>query len=314
MGTPVGNYGSLDDLQDEAPSQIPAPVDSGGMSSSTTAAAAVSWGAEGSPAVSMAGEYINVNDSIQFTAFNSNAALTSLTAQLRIMLPDGTIQITPLTIGSLSADRTANVASLSQVEGFLLAVVVGPPSAATVRGQTYVTVNIVRGAAPTLLTTLQLVADYVTTSFLPSWPGGELKSSVDGPGALLAYQSTLPTHGANPLIDSPAGVVWRIISASVPLTTDGVAGNRTVQLSVSIAGGSPLTMQMPFAQPASETVTYTWGSGVPFSPAASTGQAAPLPVDFRLAAPIEVKTITGGLDTNDQYNKLSLLVEEWINV
>jgi hypothetical protein len=312
MGTAPLEFDGPDDL-DTLPGDVGEVEDASlEVAQAATAVPSVSFTASDVQPAAMEGVYINVNDTIQFTAWNGNLLITSLTAQLRILLPDGTIQISQLTIANLTSDRTPNIATLSQVEGFLVAAVVGPVREGVFRGQLFCTINIVRGAAPTQLTVMQLVADYATPSNLPTWPGGEIHSSLDGPGYVYTFAGTSGGAGAGWTIVMPSHTQWKVRNVQASLTTGAAVGTRVPNLSLENLGNFYEAAQ-PFGQAASLTGNYSWGAGVPYSTvAASLIQTAPLPFDLLLP---EGSQIVGGCANEqaaDDFSPGQAFVEEWI--
>jgi hypothetical protein len=311
---PEGNYASIEELIAASAATAAADQPVAEPFVSQTQPPKISWGVNGNPDLDIAASYIEAIDVVQLTAYNSNPLLTNLSAQVRVLLPDGSIQTSELTINQLTHDRTPNVAQMSQIEGFILAVVVGPPSVASGSGQTYATVDIVRGAAPTLLTVQRLVAAYVTSGFLPYWPGGSLESATDGPGAFLTYFVTAPAAGATPNIFQPTGTVWRVIAGTSNLNTSATVINRSVFLDITVPslGTDVYRVQSTNLQPASKGFVYSFGDSVDYGNGASVC-TFPIPRDLRIVG-AELSLEALNLQAADQFGGFSVQVEEWIDV
>lgn len=319
----ASSFGSLDEFilagtADATASQgssVPASEDTPANADIQTQAAGVTFAAAGMALASMPGEYININDLVQMTAWNSAPGLASLSAQVRIMRADGELITTTLAIGSLTHDRLPNVGTITQTEGFIVGVVVGPVGVALTRGQCFVQVSVVRGTGANQVTTLGLVADYVTSTFPPSWPNGTYRSSTEGPGWTHVAVGPAPGPGAFPSIQVPQNGKWRVISAFYNWQSSAVAGARAMGLIIAEPAGTIYLALAAFTQAASLLWSYNFLLGMPFSTAAGTRQTITLAQDIELD---ENGTISGANlgfgDPGDGGSPMQCLVEEWIDV
>lgn len=305
-----GDFDTLDELD------AASAADSQGSSDFTpgTQPAAISFVTDLVQPASQPGVYVNVDDTIELLVTNSSSVVTSLTAQVRILLPDGTVQYSQLTISGIPATYVPQSATLTQVEGFILSVVAGPVGSGVERGECFVQVNVVRGADPTQLTTVALVADYVTSGFLPSWPFGQLRSAIDGRGTLK-----LPQVGGGAgqhilMVTSVAVQRWRLIGIYASLHTDATAGQRPVRMEITSPGGGTFTVSAPFTQAPNVTQEYVWGAAMAYSPSAMAVLSAPLPQDLVLPGGTSVQVAASNAGGTDGWTFLVLTVEEWIDV
>jgi hypothetical protein len=315
VGLPPGDFSSLDDIPiDEVPA--PAPPDTNSSPDFTLAApgSQISFAtAQVSPA-SQPGVYIGPADSVLLTAYNSNNLLTSVTCQLRILNPDGTITITALTIPNVPANRTAASAVFTTTEGWILGAVMGPPGVAVSRGQCFVTLAVVRGAPPTQLVTMALIADYLTTAFQPSWPWGTLKSAVDGSGYIATYQQAPPGGAGGPELNQPPNTRWRVMAAFCEYITGAGAGNRNILFEIVPAGGGLLVFGCNTNQPPSISYNYTWGVTLQLGPSAPNAVQGNTPQNIITLGGTVYSVQAEGYSVGDVYDNLQVQVEEWIDV
>jgi hypothetical protein len=314
MGTPLGTFADLAALDSAAAasgdgsSPASAQVDMG------TQAPAVTWNTQANPVVSMPGIYLTLDDSVALTVWNSTPGLSSLTAVLRILRPDGTIILTPLTLSNLPSDRSANVATIGQIEGFLVGAVIAPPSVVVSRGRTFINLSVQRGTPQNPIASLVLLTDYVHTGFQPGWPVGRLLSSVEGSGYVRQLAGSVPLAGNDATLAISARTQWRLMALIAQLTTSAVAGTRQVGCTVVI-GGSVLYIGFAGAtQGPSLVANYSFAAGVPLMSGQPLNQAIPIPDSLLLAPGSVFNTNTIGLKAADQWTAIAATVEEWIDV
>jgi hypothetical protein len=314
MSTPTGNYDGLDALAAASDAIAPTQTADALPPASLAPATDFSFVAEGRPGVSMLGFLITPDDNVQFTVWNRNGLLTSVTLQLRVLKPDGTIVLEEYTLQNLTNDRTPNTLTVNQLSGYLVGVVVGPPGVVLSRGQTFTQVAVSRGTPTNPLMLLVLVADYLTSAFQPTWPGAQIRGATEGPGMIVTYLGAVPGTGAETLVNQPPRTRWRLLSAFATLETAANAGNREPTINLSQGSQTLFQVAEPTPIPASQTVQCSWGSGVSQSPSAGNVQGAPLPIEFYLADSGIVTTATIGMFNADQWSALAVQVEEWIDV
>ena len=281
MSTPPGQYDTLDAITAAAVPTATPLAETPDTVAETALSSNITWGMQGEPSVAMRGVYITPDDTIVLSARNSNAALTSVIATLRILNPDGNIQTAQITLNGLSADRTANVGYAAQMAGMLTGVMISPPAIALSRGQTYVTVVLVRGGVAHPLYSETLVSDYLSSGFQPSWPEGQLRAPTDGAGYIYPITGAMPLPGTPASIVQPALTRWRPLSMSVSGTTSISVGAREFYCFAQFA--STLLFESPAVaeQTASELVQYTCAVAMPAAAPNPASQTMPLPGDFR---------------------------------
>lgn len=314
MAIPPGNYDGLAALDAASAPADPAVTADGLPSAPAQPASVFSFVAEGRPVVSMSGFLLTLDDNIQLTVWNSNAALASVTMQLRILKPDGTIVIGAYTLNNLTSNRAANVLSVNQLEGYLVAAVVGPPGVTLGRGQTFASVAVVRGTPANPYMVETLIADYLTSAFQPSWPQGEMRSAVEGAGFLYSALEGFPGLATNLALALPAATRWRVSALETILTTSAAAGNRQVNFQITQGGQAIFRGYALNTQGPSQTITYDYGVNLPLAAIGALSQTVPLPDALFISAPAQITTQNTNLQAGDSFNGLTVAVEEWINV
>lgn len=315
MGTvPAGSYDDLDALADTSAAigaDLPSPPDA---SAAAPPATSFTFGPSGGPSASMQAFYVTADDQIQLSAWNSNSNLTSIKFQARLLRVDGTIVILSYVLNGLTSDRTFNGAVFQLTEGFLLGVVVGPPGLVLARGQCYCSVEILRGAQPSILWTTVLISNYLTTALQLAWPFGEMKAPTEGPG--YVYGIAGPLGGATTTtITVPPNALWQIQAVSSNLVTDAVAGTRQVQLNILSGGGlTILIASAPGTQGPGLGYHYSWGNGLALDAHTPTNQTAPLQSGLLLQAGTVITFSQSNADPGDAWSPVIAQVIEWLNI
>jgi hypothetical protein len=314
MATPPGNYDGLDALSAATPASAPAPDSTTQAALPPATDAAISFGSTGAPSVAVPGFYITADDTIQLTVWNSNPALTTVTMQLRVIKPDGTLIIQQQALNGITADRTANVAVLQEMDGFIVGVTIGPPGVAIARGQTYVRLAVVRGTLAAPIMQVVLLSDYVSSAFQPAWPAGRVLSAVEDAGWITTLNGTQPPVKADATIQQPASARWRLQSAQIQVNTVATAGARHFQFIISHGGNQMFFGSAAADQPANVGVQYNLAPGLPTQAVSPTVQTLALPIDLIVSQQALLSTAVLGMLTGDQVGGIVLAYEEWIDV
>jgi hypothetical protein len=314
MVTTPGSYADLAAFDAATQQTAPAvPLADTGQQSNTQTPL-VSFIPTGAPSVAIEGFYVTVDDQLVVTAWNSNAALTSLTFAARILNPDGSITVEQFAVPNLTADRTPNTVAFAQLEGFLLGVAVGPPGVANSRGQTFVNVSVQRGFPQSAVVQRVLIADYVSSGFQPGWPASRVTSAVEGAGFTYTFAGSVPGAGVDASVAVPAGARWRVISVWVHVLTSAQAGVRQLRLQISQTGGQVYEITAASTQGPSTGNDYSWSDGVPQLPVAFLAQVNPTPHGLLLSKGGQINFALNNIQSADQYTAAFATVEEWIEV
>jgi hypothetical protein len=314
MSTPPGTYDTLDALDAASAPITILPADAPAPFESQTQAAGITWGTQGEPSLAEKSTYVTLNDSIALTVFNSNPGLSSVSAYVRIMRPDGIVLTQIVTINNPTSNRGGNAQSVPLPEGMLLAVMVGGNNVPLTRGQCWVNVYIVRnlGSSPPFVE--MLIADYLTTAFQPTWPEGDLKAPTDDHGVIYLYQGQAPNAGNEAILAQPANTRWRWMGINYNLTASATVGNRFSGFQISVGGVAIFLERSPAAQTAGQFDSYTYGINLPIAGPTLGAFTMPLGADFFTGGGTGAQTATVGLLGTDAYSLISVLVEEWIDI
>lgn len=314
----MGDAGFFPDLAafDAASATDSASTDTAAPPDTSTANTVIQTQPQAAPPVSSQPSlYIDSNDVMVFTVWNSNAAITSLALTLRVITPAGQVSTQQMILPKLTSDRMANVETMNLQEGNLVSVMVSGLGAAASRGQCFASAKIQRGGQTNPPAVFNLFSDYVTSGNFPQWPNGRNLSGLDGAGFITTYQFGPVAAGQEINILVPAGVRWRIVSWGTKIVTSAAAGNRTPTFFLSSEAPAVvfiLTSQIVLG--AGVTVLYFIAPGLPVYSAFVGIQLMPAPIDLYVDAGYNFFTQTVGLQAGDQWVTANLIVEEWLDV
>jgi hypothetical protein len=256
--------------------------------------------------------YVSAEDQLLINAWNS-AAGAILDIRWRIMRADGQIVIDHQNLVLTSARATVSQ-MFPLCEGFLLGVTAAVSGATPRRGQTFVQVGIARGNTTNPEQGAILISDYCTALDFASWPGGQIRSPLEGPGFIRSITGTNPGAGAEISESVPTNARWRIIAVRFVLTTSATVANRFATVLIDDGTNTLMRSACVTAQPAGQTIPYDF---VPMA-------AIPNIQVFDLYAPFmqgvfmlngwRWRTTTASIQVGDQYAQVQYNVEEWIDI
>lgn len=229
----------------------------------------------------------------------------------RVLTPQGTIQ-TSYWLHTPTNTRALATTYHDLAEGWLLHVEVLAGSMGYRRGHCFVRVTIQRGQGPVGLIHGLLITDYITSTGGLVWPGGLIRSSVDGPGLIRMVGGVDPAPGAEVQFTVPANARWRLQSVRLVLVTDATAVNREADLVIDDGVNLLLIIEPPALQGANGTRGYNYGADFPSLNALTQEFLIPLPVGLILLGGYRIRTVTAAIVAGDNYGPARLLVEEWI--
>lgn len=253
--------------------------------------------------------YVAPDDSIVCGALTDVAGV-SINMLIRLLTPQGEVKLMPYTFSQPTLNAYGPVFEVPPVEGYLLGVLIW--AVEPDRGRCYVTVSVVRGIPPNLMSAgLVLLQGYVNTSCVLSYPTSPLEPALSGKGALISLSAN-PGLGQEFTFACPSFVRWRIISAFARLQTDAVVASREVHYVVSTNTGLTLgAFASGLKQSANTLLGYAFapGGGVVASDYTSviTG-----PAQLELSQGFQFSSFTPLMDAGDQYTSVGVLVEEWL--
>ncbi len=254
--------------------------------------------------------YIGRDDRLFLRVHNSLAGI-DVQLRARLLLPDG--QVSPQLFHVLpSSDRLVNLAFFDLAAGFLLDVTLFAALAAPRRGQTFCQAGIGRGPAGDFHPVALLISDYLTDPHALGWPGGILRSSVEGPGLLRSITGTNPAAGAEISETVPTNARWRFNSLRANLVTDATGAARAVFLLLD-DGATPYFEGIPSnTQAVSSSIIYTMGPVLTGTFIATSRLYIGAPEAPLLFQGHRIRTSTVTLAAGDDWGAPQMLVEEWI--
>lgn len=254
--------------------------------------------------------YVTGEDNLRVVLRNSLASAV-VTIEGRFLTLAGVV--TPFVeVIAPASDRSAVTRDFRLGDGWILNVSARVTTGAPSVGQVYARICVIRGlgAAPIQIGTL--VQGYATEADDLAWPGGPLRTSVEGPGWLRTLANQDPAEGEMILITVPTGARWRPLSLRFRLVTNGTAANREVELVITDGTNEIANVPAGVTQTASQTRRYSYFHTAPRGAGTvSLFVIAPLP-RIDIPAGYTIETLLNGGQVSDAFTQVNLLVEEWI--
>jgi len=256
------------------------------------------------------GLHIGVDEHLAVDTWSSTAP-GPLTITAQVLLAGGATQTTSWS-HTPNTNRTRATDRYALTQGILLGVAVEAVGLAYSRGHCWCVVSVQYGAGPGGLVHGVLLADYVTGNARLGWPGGQIRSSVEGPGLVRAVIGTNPPPGVDIYEVVPAGVRWKLRAFTFELVTDATVASRIPILYVTDGTNTWLSIEPTVGQPTGTTRTYNWGIGYPARAMFSTRMILPFPVEVILRPGYEFDLYTSAMQAGDNLSAPQIAVEEWI--
>lgn len=256
--------------------------------------------------------YIGVNDSLQLFAFSVNV-FGPVLLELRLLLPDGTIQVQEESL-TVTTAFTALTKNVRLAEGYLLSVSVSTSNTSVTHGSLFVAVRILRGFPPAGTFAYTLTQGYITPNAALSWPFGTQQFPTDQQGGLRGVSVANPAAGADWSLVVPANLRWSILGVQATLVTNATVANRAPSLQIQDPVGHGYDVTAPGAQAASQTIIWNWTPGGPEKTIVGVDASATLGVPTKVGPAWVIRTVTSLLQAGDQWSTISLVFEEWLDV
>lgn len=254
--------------------------------------------------------YVSRDDVLYVRSRNSVAGLV-VTVAGRFQRADG--DVIPFSeTHTPNADRSVAIESIALSEGFLRSAVCFISSGTARRGQTWIELGVLRGVAGAGAVRQVLTKDYVTPGEAIGWPGGPIRSSVEGPGMLLSVAGTDPAAGVEIVETVPADARWRFIGATFQLVAGVAVANRQVHLVFDDGANVLFRTVAASVQTAGQTHNYNAGAHGVTAAVVAGEQFLPTSSELLLFQAWRLRTATDALQAADDYGAPRLLVEEWI--
>jgi hypothetical protein len=245
---------------------------------------------------------------------SASSVATVLTIYIRLRLPTGVVEPMVLT-HTPNSDRSIRTQDYPIGAGTLLNLLILPTTGSPVIGETFVQVMIIRGLNGATLPMGILAQDYTTARQPVAWPGGTLRRSTEGNGAIRSLGLHTQT-GAALDVTVPTGARWRVIqmTARVNLTPSAGANRRAL---FEIVDG--LTVQARWflyshvTQPIGSVWRYVFIPGItPFDQSALQVILLPVQPELLLRAGDFIRTTLDAYIDATEALFLDALVEEWL--
>lgn len=254
--------------------------------------------------------YFSGEDGLRLTSFNSVAGV-QLALEGRFLTLEGRVQVFQC-FQVPNTDRTPLSTSFPMGEGWLLDVQVRASAASPRRGQTFVSVGVVRGLTAAQVSLSTLLQGYVTDTSPLAWPGSLLEAMASGPGVLRSITGTDPAAGAEISETVPANARWRLQAIQFTFVTGAAVANREVGLTFDDGATVFAHVASGLTHVAATSIVY---SAWPLAPRTSGAQDATRSFTFPpalLPGGFRLNTVTTNFQAADDYGAPQCLVEEWI--
>jgi hypothetical protein len=210
-----------------------------------------------------------------------------------------------------NSDRTRSIEVFGLPFGYLLNAVVFAEAGAPRVGQTFISLHVIRGGGQARVLLATLLQGYVTAEQELAFPGSAIESSLAGGGVPRLVLGTNPAPGASMLEVVPAGARWRLNSLYIVLTTSATVAPRTARLEFGYEGNNIVSLGAAITQAASLDYGYTWGEGLPTSPAVSGIYVNHgLPQDLWLPAGASIATNAVNFQPGDNWSTPIMMITE----
>jgi hypothetical protein len=256
--------------------------------------------------------YIDQNDQLVVQVYTSVANPT-VALEVRLLLPNGTIQVMEFTLGAIAA-RSLTGFAFSLAPGFLLSVSAMTNGPTLPRGQCYVRGAISRQAVGAQRFSLVLFADYLCNTQGLTWPPGDVSPMFAGLGNIRSITGTAPAAGAEISEAVAANSIWQLLSFRFGFTASAAAGNRNIELVIDDGVNQLFHENALITVVANGTGSFNYGPNLTRSIATVANSQSQYPQGMFLAAGFRIRTITNGLLAGDQYTAPQYLVMEWFNL
>lgn len=254
--------------------------------------------------------YLKHTDTLQVACASSQAG-ESVTFNYRLLRADGSLVKGQFVI-QVPATRAVVTQNEPMAEGFLLSLSCKAAVAKT-RGQTFARAFLTAGSFGPNQPSYTLMADYVTTAFAPAHPNGRVLAPSEGPGNIITVVGSVPGLGAPAILTVPTNARWRPKIVTGSITTDAVAGNRQVEIDLTI-NGTIVLCGMAEVNVAPGTTSTMICHAVRMVPVrAPVVQWLALPEGLIMLGADLIEFSANGFDVGDRFTAITATVEEWLD-
>lgn len=255
--------------------------------------------------------YLTGDDNLRVSSLNS---LTGVTIRIdgRYYIPGRGIQAFRFT-HTPNTDRTAGTTNWPTPPGWLLNVTAIVTAGTPQLGQTFVSLQLLRGLTGDAYVIGTLTQGYVTGFQMLAWPGSPIQNTLDTEGVIRHIGGTNPAAGSEISETVPTGARWALQAFFARFTASSAGANREPELIAD--DGSDLSLQVP----AGVSITASQARGLSWYPAAerytlvnSDVITMPFP-PVLLTGGHRLRTNTRNLQSGDDWGAPQFVVREWLS-
>lgn len=253
--------------------------------------------------------YLNLNEIIRVSV-RPNAGNIIILVRLRVLKPDGEVQqyeVPILTVGAY----TLQVTDIPVSEGWLLSLAVEGFTWSTTQAAAIAVSITAPGSINTGFRQI-LIRGLLVGGRTLSFPGGMLRSALEGPGVLRVIVGTDPAAGAEISETVSPQARWKFMGMAFTLVTDATVGNRTPRIALDDGASIWALIPANAVLAASGTNRYHVQSIGVLGVVSTNDVAIPIPPDIYLEGGDRIRTSTVGLFAGDNFSAPVYQIEEWI--
>jgi hypothetical protein len=202
---------------------------------------------------------------------------------------------------------------INLTEGFLLSASITSDTGVTLRGQTFVTLELCHGNTVSPHRDQTLIQDYTATGYTASWPGGLLRLATEGPGVINASTVGNPGAGNELTFGMVANSRSSLRTMRMTFTTSAAVGNRLPTFLIIRGGSTIYSVTVAAAIVASTAAIIQLNSAVVAPRVDGLVHTLPIPSNLILNGPPQVNSSTAGLDPADAYTSINAISESWVD-
>lgn len=257
--------------------------------------------------------YIDVDDVFVAIA-SANGSAGPFNINMRIMRPDGRVEIVTKTLGSIPGGGTVST-TWTEREGYLLSACFTSPGGLAGTFPIWVQLGIRRGGSNFPNDHRVLIAAYAGTTNNPSWPDRQPQRGAEGPGWVMSTLVTTPAAGADWTYTIPAAQRMSIYLVSAQLVAANAGTPRVVTLQLKdYAGNFLAAIDCPNTQAINTTFRYTAYAGAFIGGTAGTNLYIPLPSPLFAQQNYVLSSSTLNINAADQWSAIRIAALQWIDI
>jgi hypothetical protein len=311
VGNLLQNFGTLDDLAAAAAADASASTGEGNVPMDPLTAALppqVTFRAKDvQPPTAL---YVTQDDLIRLTVW-ADVQLTQVALTLRLLEPNGEIHQLVWNF-NCQINTIPNFFQRNLSEGFVLDATLVTTTSGTHRGQCFARLSVLRGVGTGLIHHGVLFQDYLMTGCFLQFPGGQVKGSVEGQGAIVNTQIANPAAGVDWSYTVPLQHRARIMAIRAVLQTSATVATRSPLMQLlDLSSNVLLTIEPAAAQAASLLLAYNYAPGMPSLAVVANNMKCPFPENMILTGGQKVAPTTLSIQAGDQWSNIWITVEQW---